>query len=149
MAEVGDESFGHNRALPPQNLAFSSFPVTRFPLLQICFRVTLILGWLLATGCSLSSNYYRGLEASIGAGKFDHADKLVAQAQGDYGSKSRLLYLMDRGMTLHLAGRYQESNALLEEADQLVDDLYTRRVRNEITSLLVNDTQRPTTCYQT
>ncbi len=143
MAEVGDESFGHNRALPPQILAFSSFPVTRFPLLQICFRVTLILGWLLATGCSLSSDYYRGLEASIGAGKFDHADKLVAQAQGDYGSKSRLLYLMDRGMTLHLAGRYQESNALLEEADQLVDDLYTRRVRNEITSLLVNDTQRP------
>jgi hypothetical protein len=143
VAEVGGESFGQHRVFPLQVLTFPSFVLSGFPLLKMCVGVTLMMVWCVATGCSLSSTYYRGLDASIGAGKFENADNLVAQAESDYGNKSRLLYLMDRGMTLHLAGRYQESNALLEEADQLVDDLFTRRVRNEVAALLVNDTQRP------
>ena len=143
MAEVGGESFEQYRVFPLQVLTFSSLGLSHFPILKTCFSVTLLMVWCVATGCSLSSTYYRGVEASIGAGKFENADNLVAQAEDNYGEKSRLLYLMDRGMTLHLAGRYQESNVLLEEADQLVDELYTRRVRNEIAALLVNDSQKP------
>ncbi len=53
------------------------------------------------------------------------------------------MYLMDRGMTLHLAGRYQDSNTFLEEADALIEDFYTTRIRDEAAAILVNETQLP------
>ncbi len=46
-------------------------------------------------------------------------------------------------MTLQLAGRYEESNAVLEQADQALEELYTRRVRTETMAFLVNDTELP------
>lgn len=100
-------------------------------------------GLYLSLGCGLSSGYYRSVEKSLLAGNPEEADRIVANAQDKYGEKSRLLYLMDRGMTLHLAGHYQESNDILEQADQLVEDLYTRRIRDTAASLLVNDSFTP------
>src|SRR5262245_14476101 len=47
---------------------------------------------------------------------------------------------MDRGMTLHLAGEYQQSNAVLEQAEQELDRLYTRRIRTETFAFMTNDT---------
>ena len=54
-----------------------------------------------------------------------------------------MLYGMDQGMTLHLAGQYQASNAVLEKAETEVDDLYTRRIGTEVAAFLLNDTQLP------
>lgn len=68
---------------------------------------------------------------------------MIERAQSEYGSKSAILYQMDRGMTLQLAGRYQESNALLEQADQALEELYTRRISTETKAFLVNDTELP------
>lgn len=67
----------------------------------------------------------------------------MAAAESNYGRTNHLLYLLERGTTLHLAGRYQESNELLEQADQLVEDAYTHRLRDEVSALVVNDNQRP------
>ena len=49
----------------------------------------------------------------------------MAKAESEYGTRNRLLYSMDRGMTLHLAGDYVQSNNQLENAALEVERLYT------------------------
>ncbi len=96
-----------------------------------------------AVGCSTAVNRYVLVEDSLRAGDAKRADQIVAQAEGDYGAAGRVLYRMDRGMTLQLAGRYDESNVFLEQAEADVEELYTRRVRTEAKAFLVNDTLLP------
>ena len=97
----------------------------------------------LLPACSSLGSHYRGVEKSLLAGNPGKADQLVVEAKEDYGQRSRLLYLMDRGMTLHMAGRYQESNRFLEEAGTLIEDFYTKRIRDEAAAILLNETQLP------
>ncbi len=87
--------------------------------------------------------HYGGVERNLRAGHPDQAVKLIQEAKDEYGRNNRLLYLMDNGMVLHLAGRYQESNAILEEAHLLIEEQYTTRVRDQASALLLNETQLP------
>jgi hypothetical protein len=87
--------------------------------------------------------HYAGVERSLSAGQSAQAIQIMEAAKDEYGNKSRLLFLMDHGMVLHLAGRYAESNAVLEEAHLLIEDLYTKRLRDEASALLVNEARQP------
>ena len=95
------------------------------------------------SGCGLSSNHYLLIDQSLAAHDARRADAIMAQAESEYGSRNRLLYSMDRGMTLHLAGDYMQSNAQLELAAQEVERLYTRTVRTETAAFLTNDNVLP------
>lgn len=116
-----------------------SGPASRFRL----SATACLLGLLLVTGCTSPSNRYMRVDHSLLAGNPRQADQIIEQAEDEYGTVSRVLYRMDRGMTLHLAGRYQDSNALLDQAESEVEELYTRRVRTEAKAFLVNDTLLP------
>ena len=94
-------------------------------------------------GCSGPMAHYAGVNRSLLAGQPDQAIEIMEDAKEEYGSKNRLLYLMDHGMVLHLAGEYRKSNAVLEEAHLLIEDLYTKRIRDEAASLLVNEARQP------
>jgi hypothetical protein len=96
--------------------------------------------FVLLVGCSPSVNRYVLIESSLRAHDPKGADAIVQSAEKEYGEKSRLLYGMDRGMTLHLAGDYQQSNAVLEQAEEELDRLYTRRIRTETLAFMTNDT---------
>ena len=98
---------------------------------------------MLLAGCASSVNRYLLIEASLRAYDPKGADAIVAAAEKDYGSKSRVLYGMDRGMTLQLAGDYQQSNAVLEQAEEELDRLYTRRISTETFAFMTNDTALP------
>ncbi|HKO30196.1 MAG TPA: hypothetical protein VJU54_03595 [Nitrospiraceae bacterium] len=98
---------------------------------------------LLLTGCGPSVNRYLLIEASLRANDPKGADAIVQRDEKEYGEKSRVLYGMDRGMTLQLAGDYQQSNAVLEQADEEVDRLYTRKIRTETLAFMTNDTALP------
>jgi len=74
---------------------------------------------------------------------YQRADAAIKEAEDEYGDKSRVLYGMDRGMTLHLAGDYKQSNLLLEQSDDEVERLYTRKVRTETAAFLTNDNALP------
>ncbi|MFM8552723.1 MAG: COG3014 family protein [Nitrospiraceae bacterium] len=102
-----------------------------------------LIGLALLTGCSSISTRYLQVDQSLMAGDPAQADRIIEQAEDEYGTTSRVLYRMDRGMTLHLAGQYPASSALLEQAETEVADLYTRRVRTETKAFLVNDTLLP------
>jgi len=54
-------------------------------------------------------------------------------------SGSRLLYLYLRGMALHERGHWMPSNAALDAADELYEDLYTKSASREIGALLTGD----------
>lgn len=87
--------------------------------------------------------HYAKVERSLLAGQPAQAIQIMEAAKDEYGNKSQLLFLMDHGMVLHLAGRYAESNAVLEEAHLLIEDLYTKRLRDEASALLVNEARQP------
>lgn len=95
------------------------------------------------SGCGLSSNHYLLIDQSLAAHDVRRADAIMAEAESEYGPRNRLLYSMDRGMTLHLAGEYMQSNAQLESAAQEVERLYTRTIRTETAAFLTNDNVLP------
>lgn len=98
---------------------------------------------LVLTGCGSSTTRYTKVEQYLQASQPAQADRVMEEAEKTYSDKDRLLYWMDRGMTLHLAGRYQESNDLLERADQEIERLYTRQLRTEAKAMLTYDTAFP------
>lgn len=106
-----------------------------------CFSVALLLPLL--SGCGPSVSRYLLVDDSLRVQNFQQADAIIQKAENEYGSKSRVLYGMDRGMTLQLAGEYQQSNAVLEEAEDEVDRLYTRVVRTETLAFMTNDNALP------
>ena len=77
---------------------------------------------LLQPACS-PFDPYRLVDQSLLGHDPKGADAVIEQAEKDYGARSRLLYEMDRGMTLHLAGEYARSNEQLEKADREVERL--------------------------
>ena len=89
------------------------------------------LAIVLLAGCGPSVNRYLLIDASLRAHDAKGADAIVQQAEKEYGRGSRVLYGMDRGMTLQLVGDYQQSNAVLELAEEELDRLYTRKIRTE------------------
>jgi len=50
-----------------------------------------------------------------------------------------LLRLMQRGLLLHYAGQYEESNELLQEAERVIDDRYTKSVSRALLSVVSSD----------
>ncbi len=57
--------------------------------------------------------------------------------RGDIGDE--LLRLMHRGLLLHYAGRYEESNEVLQRAEEIIDDRYTKSVSVALLSLVTSD----------
>ena len=102
-----------------------------------------LLAFVLLAGCGPSVNRYLLIEASLRVHDPKGADAIVQRSEKEYGEKSRLLYGMDRGMTLQLAGDYQQSNAVLEQAEEELDRLYTRKIRTETLAFMTNDTALP------
>jgi uncharacterized protein len=129
--------------LSPLFSRFAHGGVVRWSVVLSLLRYSGLAGMLLLTACGLSVNRYTLIEQSLAAGNAKQADAIVQQAENDYGSKSRLLYGMDRGMTLQLAGDYQQSSAVLEQAEEEVERLYTRTVRSETAAFLTNDNALP------
>lgn len=105
--------------------------------------VLVVLLTLLLGGCAFGPSHYLRLDQTLLAGNFQAADALVAKAEEDYGTKNRVLYGMDRGVTLQLLGAYQASNEVLSAAEDEIDRLFTRRLRHEALSWLTNDNELP------
>jgi len=63
-------------------------------------------------GCAGRLSHYDTLSASLGQGNSDQAVSIIEKAEADYGSNSRLLFLMDRGMTLHFPRKKKTSDEI-------------------------------------
>jgi uncharacterized protein len=90
-------------------------------------------------GCAGHRQPLEACYSSARAGNYEQAlsglrDSSLARSNG-----SRLLYLMEKGLLLHLQGEYRESNIYLEEADHLATELFTRSLSAESLSFISND----------
>jgi len=93
--------------------------------------------------CSSLAGHYVLVDQRIARGRYAEADALVARGESMYGGRNTVLYDLDRAMTLHLAGRYAESNTYLARAEDRIDALYTVSLHREVGAFLTNDTMLP------
>ncbi len=89
--------------------------------------------------CSSIQSHYVQVEQTLAQGNPAAADAIIQKNKDGYGNKSRVLYAMDRGMLLHLSGQYQQSTEFLQDAERMIEDLYSRRIGSEVAALLIND----------
>ncbi len=94
------------------------------------------------SACARALPYAR-IDRALQDGNPAEGVEVLEKAQDAYGSKSAALYLMDKGMVQHLAGRYTESNQSLSQAEVLSEDLYTRRIHAEVEAFLTSDNALP------
>ncbi len=102
------------------------------------------LGVLLETqGCAAPGKHYYQLEQQLARHNYQAADSIVEDNKAKYGARNAVLYDLDRAMTLHLAGRYAESNAFLFKAEARIDRLYTKSISAGVGAMLSNDLLLP------
>ncbi len=90
---------------------------------------------LLSLACAIYLRQVKEARRYLAEGRYEEALEALEKHQ----KKGSLLYLMEKGLVLHYAGQYEESNQLLEEAELLMEDLYTKSLSAELASLLTSD----------
>lgn len=100
-----------------------------------------LLAWMPA--CSSTGNHYARIDDAFHSGHPDEGVAILEESRAAYGKRSEALYLMDKGMVLQLAGRYVESTEALTKAEDLTEDLYSRRIVSEVGAFLTTDNALP------
>ncbi len=112
---------------------FSKYLVGRFlfPLL--------LAGLWIGGGCAGSSRIQQKIEPLLASEKYAKAHQLVEKNRSIYGSRDRVLWLLDRGTLLHYQGRHTESIDVFHEAERRIDELFQKSISEQAASLVVND----------
>lgn len=99
---------------------------------------------LFIAACASPGGLLVQLDKLTAQGQYDQAAGVVEAAkEKNYGAKNALLYHLDRGMLLHLAGKWAESNGCFEQAKRLAKELFTKSVTNDAATFLTSDNVRP------
>ncbi len=98
---------------------------------------------LLLSGCASTRNtLFVEIDDASRAGDFPRAVELTEENQDRlYGNRDGVLFYLDTGMLHHYAGNFQVSTQRLSEAERLIEEYFTRSVRQAAASLLLNDNQ--------
>ena len=91
---------------------------------------------VLQSGCATYTAKFKDLRPQFAGGQYDAA---LATVEQEAGSKDRVLYYLERGMILHYAERFAESNEAFAAAERTADDLYTKSISEGALSLISND----------
>jgi hypothetical protein len=102
-----------------------------------------LLSLATTSACSSSVTRYARIDRALQAGDPAAGVAILEKSKRDYGSRSAVLYLMDKGMLQHLAGHYTASNRSLTQAEAFSEDLYTARISSEIEAFLTTDNALP------
>jgi len=96
---------------------------------------------LFLAGCSgPSGSYKRRINAEIAAQNYAQAERDIDQAkEREYGKKNMVLYYLDKGTALHHEGKYGESDAAFDQAEQRMVELYTKSITKAAGMLALND----------
>jgi len=105
--------------------------------------VLLVSGLTALSGCGPPVQQYVQVDNLLSRQQYAEADAVIVKYKSGYGERNAVLYYFDRGMMLHLAGQYAESNQFLAQAEDRIDQLYTKSVTAEGGAMLVNDNTLP------
>ena len=103
----------------------------------------LLLGFFLSSCATAPPSVQPQVNSLVVAERFDRALKILDDNAQSYGPQNQLLRLLDQGLVLHLAGKYQDSIAVFEKAKQKFDELYTQSVTQNAASWFWNDYALP------
>ena len=95
-----------------------------------------LAGLLTVAGCATYSAHNRSLRTDLVSGNFATALETVEQNRS---GRSLLLYWLERGLLLHYADRWRESNGAFQQAEEIAADLYTKSISQRALSLLTSD----------
>jgi hypothetical protein len=98
---------------------------------------------ILLTSCSsmmTMKDQFKGINEKTAQRDYAGALALIEKAKDKYyQAKDRVMYYLDAGMLSHYAGRYEQSNDYLSQAEAAIEELYTASVSKAAASLLLND----------
>jgi len=103
----------------------------------LALPAVLLLGVLLA-GCA-TMRIADQLDRTLVSGDYAGGLAEIEKAQTQYAGPNSLLYYFDKGSLAQRAGDYVSSNQALEQAELLIEQLYTKSVGESAASFLVND----------
>jgi hypothetical protein len=96
--------------------------------------------------CASAPNRYEFVDAGVENGDFDEALAALETGQAGkdpiYDDGDAILLYLDRGILAHYAGRYEDSAADLEAAEDLIAEAYTTSVSQGVASYILNDNTR-------
>ncbi|HAS82406.1 MAG TPA: hypothetical protein DCS43_06970 [Verrucomicrobia bacterium] len=108
---------------------------------SVCLLFSLAV--LAGGGCanvSTSKSHLVGMDDTLARHDLAGAMKRIQKAKTTaYKEKDRILYYLDAGLLCHYNGRWEESNELLTQADQSIEEAYTRSVSRAAASVMLND----------
>ena len=111
-------------------------------MLRLFKFITLLCISVWLVGCATyGQDVRKGLDLTQ-QGQYKEAAGAFEKALDPKGD-DRLLYYTELGMVYHLAGDYEKSNRLLETAERISEDLYTKRVSDMLTTAMTNPRQGP------
>ena len=99
-----------------------------------------LAGGGITAGCATYTETSRSLQERLVAGEPEQALQILEKRAG--GREDRVLYLLNKGMLLRLAGDFAASNQVLEEAKELIDRLVVISISEQTAALSVNDAKR-------
>lgn len=100
-------------------------------------RIALLFVFVWMTGCATYGANFQATIESLEQGDYQTSEEKIKKAFKPDG-KDALLYRLELAVVKHLAGEFEESNALLEEANALAEDLETARLSEGIKVYLSN-----------
>jgi len=107
--------------------------------------IAIVSLWSFVSGCVSARMSDRGIEQDFSRGRYSEAitrlQKGVQSQEPD--GRDLLLYLMDLGLVLHTAGRYEESTKIFLRADQLAEIKDYTSLSAESATLLTSDNLKP------
>jgi len=98
---------------------------------------------IVLSGCGPPVEQYVQVDNLQSRQQFADADAVIVKNKSGYGERNAVLYYFDRGMMLHMAGQYAESNRFLAQAEDRIDQLFTKSVSAESGAMLTNDNTLP------
>ena len=101
-----------------------------------------VLMLFVISGCG-GLNFYKQVDVMVSTGQYAGADGIVEKQKNAYKGNNELIYLLDKGAIMQMLGDYKSSTDFLNQAELVIDELYTKSVTGEIAAFLSNDLNLP------
>lgn len=114
-----------------------------YTLHHACNAFVIVISAMLLTCTTKSAKRIELLTKESGKENYTKTIKSIRKNPELYGNLNQVLYWYDLGVLFHYTGQYDTSLYHFEQAEKVIDELFTRSVTNEIASIMTNDNVRP------
>ena len=92
-------------------------------------KIVVISILVLLISCSkrnINEKFYRDVEAKLTNKDYKGSAKSIEKSKKEYGKNNKLLFFLDLGWSYHLAGDHFKAQTNFKNADNQIDDLFTK-----------------------